>query len=565
MKHIVKQVSSLEKIRTSGIGDVICIDKQTVMKGEKYSYQIAVEVDNENDTLRSNFIVEVNSSLKDYIKLYFVKNAIMDMAAYNESNRYKVDDDYITKEPGIMPDILVSAENERNLFILSNEAGAIWVEVQLPEDIAAGEYSIDINLTVKQSIEDALKHGNIQYKKTMTLEVIDEKLPVHKTLYTQWFHADCIADVHNVEIYSEEHWELIDRYMSLAKELGINMILTPVITPPLDTEIGEARPCVQLVGIKKTGDKYEFDFSLLKRWFTVCKKNGIDNYEISHLFSQGGLEYSPNIMIEENGVKGYKFGWHVTARAKEYKEFLEQFIPALISFFKEEGVKDKCWFHISDEPALEHLDNYKYAYDIIKPLIDGCRTFDALSDYDFVKTGLVQTPVTSLDHIDPFIENPVEYQWGYYCCGQNNLVSNKYLSMPSYRNRILGLQIYKYNLEGFLQWGYNFYYSNSSLKKINPYITSSGDRWLPSGDAFCVYPVNGGAIPSLRAIVFRDALYDVEICRILEKYIGRDKVIELIDEAAGFNITFSEYPRNSEYILNLIEKMKQMIKSYSNK
>lgn len=564
MKYTIKQVSSLEKIRTSGIGDVLCTNRQTVLKGEKYSYQIAIEVDNENDTLRSDIVVEVNSPISEYIKLYFVKNAVMDMAAYNESSRYKVDDDYITKTPGTMPDILVPAESERNLLFLANEASAIWVEVQLPVDIDAGEYPIEIILTITHPGQKA-DDKKVQTKTTMTLDVINEIMPVHKTLYTQWFHADCIANVHNVEIYSEAHWALIDRYMALAKDVGINMLLTPVITPPLDTARGEARPCVQLVKIKKQCEKYEFDFSLLKRWFALCKKNGIENYEISHLFSQGGLKYSPNIMIEENGVQAYMFGWHVSAQEEKYKDFLLQFIPALIAFLKEENVKDNCWFHISDEPALEHLDAYKYAYDIIKPLIDGCRTFDALSDYAFVKTGLVQTPVTALDHIDPFLENTVEHQWGYYCCAQNYLVSNKYLSMPSYRNRILGLQMYKYNLEGFLQWGFNFYSTVSSLKKINPYVTSSGDRWVPSGDAFCAYPVSDGAIPSLRAIVFRDALYDVEICRTLEKYIGRDKVIALIDNEAGYSITFTEYPRNSAYILNLIEKMKTMIKSFAEK
>ena len=564
MKYIVKQVSSLEKIRTNGIGDVCCIDKQTVLKGETFSYQIALEVDNEDDTLRSDFIVDISSPISEFVKLYFVKNTVMDMAAYKESVVYKVDDDYITKEAGVMPDILVPAEDENNLIILSNEAGAIWVEVKLPENIETGKYEIEIILTLKEPVEKNAKYVKAQIKQSMTLEVIDEKIPVHKTLYTQWFHVDCIADVHNVEIYSEEHWKLIDNYMSLAKELGINMILTPVITPPLDTDIGATRPCVQLVGIVKKGEKYEFDFSLLKRWISICKKNGIENFEISHLFSQGGLKYSPNIMIEENGVKDYMFGWHVSAQSEKYKDFLLQFIPALISFLKDEGIKEQCWFHVSDEPQLEHLASYKYAYDIIKPLIEGCRTFDALSDYEFVKTGLVQTPVTSTDHIEPFLENKLEHQWGYYCCGQNYLVSNKYLSMPSYRNRIIGLQIYKYNLEGFLHWGYNFYYNQSSIKKINPYITSSGDKWLPSGDAFCVYPVKNGAIPSLRALVFREALYDVEICRILEGYIGRDKVVELIDKEAGFNITFSEYPRNNEYILSLIDKMKQMIKSYSN-
>lgn len=79
------------------------------------------------------------------------------------------------------------------------------------------------------------------------------------------------------------------------------------------------------------------------------------------------------------------------------------------------------------------------------------------------------------------------------------------MTMPSYRNRILGLQIYKFNIEGFLQWGYNFYYNQYSLKKINPYIISSADKAFPSGDAFSVYPVTNGAGLSLRANIISSA------------------------------------------------------------
>ena len=152
--------------------------------------------------------------------------------------------------------------------------------------------------------------------------------------------------------------------------------------------------------------------------------------------------------------------------------------------------------------------------------------------------------------------------WAYYCCAQFEYVGNRFLAMPSYRNRILGLQLYKYNIRGFLQWGYNFYYSQRSLMEINPYITTSGDKSFPSGDSFSVYPVKNGVVPSLRAIIFKEALNDIEICRTLEGFIGREKVIEMIDEAAGMNLTFSEYPRNPEYIPDLIEKMEQMIKDF---
>ena len=127
--------------------------------------------------------------------------------------------------------------------------------------------------------------------------------------------------------------------------------------------------------------------------------------------------------------------------------------------------------------------------------------------------------------------------------------------MPSYRNRILGLQMYKYNVKGFLQWGYNFYYSQCSRKKINPYVTSSADRAFPSGDAFSVYPGDNKPLPSLRVCVFKEALEDMEVCRLLESYIGREKVIEMIDTAAGQPLTFSSYPRNPYFVPELIEKM----------
>ena len=109
----------------------------------------------------------------------------------------------------------------------------------------------------------------------MVFDVIDVKIPDQKTYFTQWFHTDCIATAHNVAIYSEEHWDLIDKYMAMANELGINMILTPVITPPLDTGEGIKRPCTQLVKIEKKDNKYLFDFSLLKRWIAMAEKNNI--------------------------------------------------------------------------------------------------------------------------------------------------------------------------------------------------------------------------------------------------------------------------------------------------
>lgn len=554
MRFEFKQIYSLSKIR---LEDDYCFassyNNTNVLAGEEFSYQIAIK-----SVEKTEFCFEVNSELSDFVSLYLVRDSVMDMAAYSHCH----DDDYITKEPGFMPDILLPLEKQNGLVQAMSKPFAIWVRVNIPRGFKCGIYPI--NITIKARANEQNFYDNIVWDEmcsTFNVEVINLDLPQQKTLFTQWFYADCIASVHNVSIYSDEHWDLIDKYMHLAAELGINMILTPVITPPLDVEVGRKRPNVQLARITYENGKYEFDFSLLKKWIELAQKNKISHFEISHMFSQWGLKYSPNIEVFEDGNPCDKFGWHVLAKSSEYIEFLKSFIPELVKFLEDEAVLENTYFHLSDEPSLDAFESYKEASDIVKPLIKGGKILDAISNIQFFNEGFMDVPVTAIDYIGPFLESDVKEQWAYYCCAQHEKVSNRFLSMPLYRNRIIGIQMYKADIKGFLHWGYNFYNSGLSKYPINPYVTTSADLRFPSGDAFSVYPTNNGVIPSMRAVVFKEALQDVEVLRSLEKYIGKKAVNDMIDEAAGDNVTFENYPRCVNFVPELMQKVKEKIKS----
>ncbi|MBQ4111154.1 MAG: DUF4091 domain-containing protein [Clostridia bacterium] len=550
----IKQVSSLDKIRNFSEAKTL-MDKKTVLKGEVFSFQ---------QTLFCKeccaLTVKLESKLSDYISVYIVKNTAMDFPDFEPSpDNDFIDTDFITKEPGLMPDLLKPISFQNNTIRLQNCVATLWIEVEIPENLTAGKYDITLNY-------DGIIYSDnseVSVSKTFTVEVINAVMPKQELKVTQWFHVDCIADVHNVSIYSEDHWNLIDKYMCEAKKQGINMILTPVITPPLDTGVGALRPNVQLVKITKNGENYDFDFSLLKRYIDMAKKNGLEYFEISHLFSQWGLKYSPNIYITENGKEERLFGWHVEAKEESYKNFLCRFIPSLADFLKKENVYEYCYFHISDEPVSAHMDAYRYAYELVAPMLPGAKIMDALSSIEFYESGLVKTPVTAIDHIEPFLEKKIDDQWAYYCCGQNKKVSNRFLSMPSHRNKIIGLQLYKYGIKGFLQWGFNFYYSRCSLYKVNPYVTTSSDMAFPSGDPFSVYPGENGPLPSLRAKVFKEAIQFVSLLQKLESYIGKEKTVELIEKKANMEITFSEYPRCPEFLNELEEEIKEEIKKHS--
>ena len=131
------------------------------------------------------------------------------------------------------------------------------------------------------------------------------------------------------------------------------------------------------------------------------------------------------------------------------------------------------------------------------------------------------------------------------------------MAMPSYRNRILAYQLYKNNIEGFLQWGFNFWFTQYSLRVVDPYKETDADCAFPSGDAFMVYPTDkdGDVVCSLRLYVFGEAMQDLRAMQLLESLTDRETVLSLLEDIKGFDT----YPGNAEYILDLREKINGMI------
>lgn len=184
---------------------------------------------------------------------------------------------------------------------------------------------------------------------------------------------------------------------------------------------------------------------------------------------------------------------------------------------------------------------------------------DALSHYELYKEKAVENPIVATDCIDKFIEKGVKNLWAYYCCAQPVNVSNRYFSMPSARNRVLGVQLYKYDINGFLHWGYNFYYAARSRCFINPYLVTDAGGSFPSGDSFIVYPgADGKALKSLRLLVFNEGLQDLRALTLAEKLAGRDTVLKLIEENG--EIKFAKYPKGASYLLELRTKINELIK-----
>lgn len=531
----------------------------SVWRGTRASLQLVYYSETSNTGMPvQTFLVEVAGSPFPAL-LQSVELLPSDYPCYEDG-----DDNYITKAPGMFPDLLMPLKDHR-ITPLPRQYRSLWITIVIPESAEPGDYAITIKALPDEKI--LMPNGasyqdpdvkNYSFTGRLLLHVGTSKLPPQRLLHTEWFHTDCLSAYYHVEPFSPEHWEIIDHFLHEAARHGINMILTPVFTPPLDTAVGGERLTTQLVGIYLNGGEYTFDFTRLAQWALLCRKNQITHLEISHLFTQWGARFTPKIIVTADGVEKQLFGWEVPADSKQYRTFLEALIPALKKELKDLGFDEEhVYYHISDEPSEEHLDSYRTALSQVKDLLKGCQVMDALSSFEFYKHGIIRQPVTANDHIGPFLEAGVSDLWVYYCCVQGNKVPNRFYSMPSARNRIMGVLMYLYRIKGFLHWGYNFYNSKYSYFPIDPFATTHADHAFPSGDPYLVYPgKDGRPLSSIRAEVQDDALFDLRALELLESLAGREFTENLIyEDAAMRTMTFTDYPTDSGYLLNLREKL----------
>ncbi|SFJ50309.1 protein of unknown function [Paenibacillus sp. UNC496MF] len=508
--------------------------RASALENEVASFQVAYR----SDALIKGMRVSVRADIEADITLRAVGLAPSELPVYADH-----DDGVLRTAPGLYPDPLFELPDGAGAAALPGQWRSVWVTVEPRAGVRPGVHAI--------AVAFATAEGEPLGETDFELDIVPLRLPEQQLLHTEWFHADCLATHYGVDAFSERHWEIVGRYVRTAARHGMNVILTPIFTPPLDTRVGGERPTVQLVDVRAEADgSYRFGFARLERWVALCRREGIERFEFSHLFTQWGAKHAPKIVADVGGEERRIFGWETDAGGGAYEAFLRQFVPALLAWIEANGLQDRCLFHVSDEPSLRDIDAYARASRLVGELLGDYPVIDALSDFAFYEKGLVKNPIPASNHIEPFLDHGVEGLWTYYCCGQYKEVANRFFSMPSARNRILGVQLYKFDLAGFLHWGFNFWYAQYSVGPIDPYRVTDASLAFPSGDAFLVYPgADGGPVESIRLEVLREALQDARALRLLEEKRGREFVIAGLEEGLDEPITFSRYPRDAAWLL----------------
>ena len=463
-----------------------------------------------------------------------------------------VDDYYDIRPEMIYPDVLEEVDLGR-LHCQPNHRQAFFFQIKDNDKIPVGDNEITVRFCL----------DNKQVAKcSFVIRKLAARLPKQKAMSTCWMHYDSIEAQHNVKMFSRDFYKVFGSYLDAAVYSGQTMLLLPIFTPAFDTEVGTERRTAQLLDIREDAEgNFTFDFARMHAFIDFALAHGIEQFEMPPMFSQWGALHCPKIMVKgADGRTRQRFGWKTDSLSDDYRRFLATLIPALVSEMRARGLEERTFFHVSDEPHKDQLERWQACKDMITPYLGNCRTLDARSDIEFAGKNEREYAVAVENRLEPFIEAGCRPLCTYFCCGPRNLhYPNRFMSMPLPRLIALGASLWRYDIDLFLQWGFNFYNTFLSRREISPYGNTDCDIMYLSGDAFIVYPNYAGrsANMSIRLVAMREMWRLTRILYALEEKLGREVVTKILDDEGCTH--FNEYPTEDGWMFDFINRLSEML------
>ncbi len=429
--------------------------------------------------------------------------------------------------PGYVPDPLFP---EASIQAGPHETNAFWITVRVSKDTTPGLHRVALTLSPKDG-EPSTMAATVRVHRAISQPRQD--FPV-----THWFYADALCDWYKVEPFEADFWPIAEKYLADLAAHYLDVSHTPLFTPPTD---GVKRPN-QLLAVRRHGEQYIFDWSLVRQWVAVARKQGLKFFEWPHLLTQWGAKNA--IRIYEGHGAGEKLLWDpdTLGVSPTYHHFLSQFLPEFKRFLDAEGLTDVSFFHLSDEPhGQEALQNYRAARQMLRELAPWMKVMDALSDITFAREGLTDIPIPLIARAPEFAREGYP-AWVYFCPSPRGRYAQRVLDTPLVKTRMLGWLFYRLKARGFLHWGYNYWYRSQTRELIDPYLVLDAGWWpqWPYGDPFMVYPGAAEPVDCLRWEVFAEGLQDYALLQTA----GVEPEDELLSDIEDY----AEFPREESWL-----------------
>lgn len=426
-----------------------------------------------------------------------------------------------TKEAGSVGDILFPA----TAFDIASYV-PLYMRYYIPSTTAPGIYKGSATLIID---------GKKAASKEINLEVAPVTLPnINEGLFylNVWMNPAPIAAFNNMEIWSDEHFELMKPYICDLAMHGQKTAVVPICSRPWYAQTTYEYPSA--VVWKKTGESWSFDFDIFDKYVELYESYGVDTtiHCYSPVQGPGTIDFSDidYVDTETGDIKNVKLKIGSEEHTKAWKSFFDAFEKHLIK--KHWFDKTYIAFDEKDEKTMAHLimlfneyaPNFKLAY-------AGCLDksysfrFDDIS-YPLQIENLQQAePYENIDMGAETSEEDDKLTTFYVCCSPQH--PNTFCHSPLIESRIIPLLAIKGGYNGLLRWSYNDW----SDKPFDEVAFENGDVKFPSGDTFFVYPSKDGPVSSLRWDQIREGIQDFELAAKALEQIETDEQMNDYEQA----------------------------------
>lgn len=448
-------------------------------------------------------------------------------------------EEFMTDDDGVKKtDLLLNQETrESDAFVPT----AVWVEALVPEDAKVGDYTIKVKLYSADYNSDE----TLVAEESLPLKVFAYTLPHHKDIKFHldlWQHNSNIARKHDVALWSDEHFDVIQKYVDSLASLGQKSITVCVSEIPW----GGQDSCVNnrflgnlyeysMIGIEKEVDgSFRYDYSKMQRYIDMCTEAGFSgDVEVIGIVNvwqsknMGTVHFCPEYpeAIRLRYLDKADGCFKYMRNAEEIKDY----IKSLEKYFIDTKQIDRVRI-AADEPG--DIEKYRASVALVREITPSFRFKCAINHAEFVEEF-----GEYIDDYAPYIRcTSVEYKrlmkyrsekegkrflW-YVCCGNSH--PNTFIRSPLTESRMIGLMTSAIRFEGFLRWNYTVW----------PDDPRNEIRYgaFEAGDTNFVYPAyNGSVLLSLRYKNLQRGIMDFEIIEAIRREKGdavADALIEKI-------------------------------------
>jgi len=378
----------------------------------------------------------------------------------------------------------------------------VYVECKIPKDAKAGDYDVKVRILSGRMFEDE----EVAAEMSATVKVFDYVMrdgKDYRFYLDLWQHNSNLARKAEVDLWSDEHFEVIEKYIKIMGELGQKAVTVIVSEVPWSGQscYYEYRTEANLfeysiIGTVKTkSGEFKYDYTKMQRLIDLYAKYGIDKeislYGLANVWGDADMGYGWIAADYPDGIKlryydeasgTYKF-MRTAAEIDAYIKSLEQYFVTTGQIDKVRLAADEPGDVVAYRKSLEHLKSVAPSFKC-KAAINHSEFIPEFGNEVFDFAPYIYCMCKEYDKLKEYQKTMKDKRFLWYvCCGPE--YPNTFVDSKLTESLFIGILTSYTGFDGFLRW--NFYIWNDNPRKDIRY-----GNWH-AGDINFVYPSGNGA------------------------------------------------------------------------